>query len=203
VKAAALLDEAGWKLSNGNPIRTKNGVELSVLFQTGVNPLRQKTQQIVKQALTSIGVKVDLKSIDSSIYFSSDPANPDTTSHFYADVQMLTNGNENPDPGAYMRGWTCTEIPQKKNKWSGSNSTRYCNPEYDKLWQQSTTELNPEKRRQLFIQMNDLLINDAIVIPLLARARVSGKSNRLVGVDLTPWDADTWNIKDWGRSSRS
>jgi len=201
-KAAALLDEAGWKLSNGNRIRSKNGVELSVLFQTGVNPLRQKTQEIIKQALTSIGVKVDLKSIDPSIYFSSDPANPDTASHFYADVQMLTNGNENPDPGAYMKGWTCAEISQKKNNWSRTNGTRYCNPEYDKLWQQSTTELNSEKRRQLFIQMNDLLIKDAIVIPLVARAKVSGSSNKLVGVDITPWDADTWNIKDWRRNDK-
>ncbi|SRR5579883_1567380 len=198
-QAAALLDEAGWKVSNGNGIRTKNGVELSVLFQTGVNPLRQKAQQIIKQALTSIGVKVELKSIDPSIYFSSDPSNPDTVSHFYADVQMFTNGNENPDPGAYMKGWTCAEIAQKKNNWSRSNSSRYCNPEYDKLWTQSTTELNPEKRQQLFIQMNDVLVKDAIVIPLVARAKVSGSSNRLTGVDITPWDAETWNIKDWRR----
>lgn len=202
-KAAALLDEAGWKLDHGNRIRSKNGVELSVLFQTGVNPLRQKTQQIIKQALTSIGVKVDLKSIDSSIYFSGDPANPDTVTHFYADMQMLTNGNEYPDPGVYMKAWTCAEISQKKNNWSGTNGTRYCNPEYDKLWKQSTTELNPEKRRQLFIQMNDLLIKDAIVIPLVARAKVSASSNKLVGVDITPWDADTWNIKDWRRSPGS
>ncbi len=198
-KAAAALDEAGWKDSNGNGIRDKNGVEMSVVFQTGVNPLRQKTQEIIKQALTSIGVKVEIKSIDPSIYFSGDPSNPDTFAHFYADVQMLSNGNENPDPGAYMKGWTCAEISQKKNNWSRTNSSRYCNPEYDKLWKQSTTELNPEKRRQLFIQMNDLLIKDAIVIPLVARAKVSGSSNKLAGVDITPWDADTWNIKDWRR----
>ncbi|NMG06429.1 peptide ABC transporter substrate-binding protein [Brasilonema sp. UFV-L1] len=198
-KAAALLDEAGWKDSNGNGIRDKNGVEMSLVFQTAVNPLRQKTQEIIKQALTSIGVKVELKSIDPSIYFSSDPANPDTVNHFYADIQMFTNGNENPDPGAYMKEWTCDEIPQKKNNWSRRNYSRYCNPEYDKLWKQSATELNPEKRRQLFIQMNDLLIKDAIVIPLVARAKVNGSSNRLAGVDVTPWDAETWNIKDWRR----
>ncbi|MEH2005271.1 peptide ABC transporter substrate-binding protein [Nostoc sp.] len=198
-KAAAALDEAGWKDSNGNGVRDKNGVEMSVVFQTAVNPLRQKTQEIIKQALTSIGVKVELKSIDPSIYFSSDSSNPDTSAHFYADVQMFTNGNGNPDPGAYMKVWTCAEISQKKNNWSRYNFSRFCNPEYDKLWKQSATELNPEKRRQLFIQMNDLLIKDAIVIPLVARAEVSGSSNKLAGVDLTPWDADTWNIKDWQR----
>ncbi|MFQ4141761.1 peptide ABC transporter substrate-binding protein [Chlorogloeopsis sp. ULAP02] len=198
-KAAALLDEAGWKDTNSNGIRDKNGKEMSVLFQTSVNPLRQKTQEIVKQALTSIGVRVELKSIDPSIFFSADPANPDTTLHFYADMQMFTTGNTSPDPGAYMKSWTCDEIPQKKNNWSRQNTSRYCNPQYDALWKQSATELNPQKRQQLFIQMNDLLIKDGAVIPLIVRANVVGVNNKLVGVDTTPWDADTWNIKDWRR----
>ncbi|QIR36004.1 peptide ABC transporter substrate-binding protein [Tolypothrix sp. PCC 7910] len=196
-KAAALLDEAGWKDSNGNGTRDKNGVELKVLFQTSVNPVRQKTQEIVKQSLTSIGIGVELKSIDSSIFFSGDPANPDTLARFQADLQMFSGGNSNPDPGTYLKGWTCDEIPQKKNNWSKSNSSRYCNPEYDKLWKQSNTELNPEKRRQLIIQMNDLLIKNQAVIPLISRANVNGVSNRITGVDVTPWDDRTWNIKDW------
>ncbi|MHC5858466.1 peptide ABC transporter substrate-binding protein [Nostoc sp.] len=196
-KAANLLDEAGWKDANGNGIRDKNGVELKVLFQTSVNPVRQKTQEIIKQSLTSIGVGVELKSIDSSIFFSSDPANPDTLAHFNADLQMFSGGNSNPDPGSYLKAWTCNEISQKKNNWSKPNSSRYCNPEYDKLWQQSNTELDPQKRRQLFIQMNDLLIKEQAVIPLISRANVNGVSNRLTGIDATPWDDRTWNIKDW------
>lgn len=196
-KAAALLDEAGWKDSNGNGIRDKNGAELKVLFQTSVNPVRQKTQEIIKQSLTSIGVEVELKSIDSSIFFSSDPANPDTLAHFHADLQMFSGGNSNPDPGTYLKAWTCDEIPQKKNNWSKPNSSRYCNPEYDKLWQQSNTELDPQKRRQLIIQMNDLLIKEQAVIPLISRANVNGVSNRITGVNVTPWDSRTWNIKDW------
>lgn len=196
-KATDLLDEAGWKDTNGNGIRDKNGVELKVLFQTSVNPVRQKTQEIIKQSLASIGVGVELKSIDSSIFFSSDPANPDTFAHFNADLQMFSGGNSNPDPGTYLKAWTCNEISQKKNNWSKSNSSRYCNPEYDKLWQQSNTELDPQKRRQLFIQMNDLLIKEQAVIPLISRANVNGVSNRLTGVDQTPWDDRTWNIKDW------
>ncbi|MEH2150895.1 peptide ABC transporter substrate-binding protein [Nostoc sp.] len=196
-KAAALLDEAGWKDTNGNGIRDKNGVELKVLFQSSVNPVRQKTQEIIKQSLTSIGVGVELKSIDSSIFFSGDPANPDTLAHFRADLQMFSGGNSNPDPGTYLKAWTCNEISQKKNNWSKPNSSRYCNPEYDKLWLQSNTELDPQKRRQLFIQMNDLLIKEQAVIPLISRANVNGVSNRLTGIDSTPWDDRTWNIKDW------
>lgn len=140
---------------------------MNVLFQTSANPVRQKIQEIAKQGLTSIGVKVDLKSIDPSIFFSGDPNNPDTTSRFQADMQLFSDNNNNPDPSISMKSWTCSEIAQKENNWSKNNASRYCNPEYDKLWQQSTTELNLVKRRQLFIQMNDILIKDAIVLPLV------------------------------------
>jgi peptide/nickel transport system substrate-binding protein len=199
-KAQALLDQAGWKDSNGNGIRDKNGVEMKILFQTSVNTLRQKTQEIVKQGLRSLGIEVELKSIDPGIFFSSDPSNNDTVEHFYADLQMYTSGNNSPDPGAYMKYFTCNEIPQKANNWAGDNNSRYCNPEYDQLWQQSTKELDSQKRQELFIQMNDMLVNNTIIIPLIHRADVAAFSNNLVGYELTPWDRNTWNIKDWKRA---
>ena len=57
----------------------------------------------------------------------------------WADLEEYAYGNKSPDPGAYMRGWTCAEAAQQKNEWSGSNWARYCNPAYDALYQQSTT----------------------------------------------------------------
>ncbi len=199
-KAAQLLDQAGWKDTNNNGIRDKNGVEMKVLFQTSINPLRQKTQEIVKQGLQSIGIEVELKSIDPSVFFASDPANDDTVEKFYADMQMFTTGNTNPDPGIYLQTYTCDSIPQKSNNWSGDNYARYCNPEYDKLWQQFSTELEPQKRQALAIQMNDMLIKDVVIIPLVHRADVVAISNQLQGFQLTPWDRNTWNIKDWKKS---
>ncbi|RMF22189.1 MAG: peptide ABC transporter substrate-binding protein, partial [Cyanobacteria bacterium J083] len=140
-KAKQLLDGAGWQDSNGDGIRDKNSKEMSVVFQTSVNPLRQKTQEIIKQALSSIGVKVELRSIDASVFFSSDPSSKDTLERFYADLEMFTREINNPDPAAYMRTYICAEIPSPANNWSGNNATRYCNPEYDALWRQSTKEL--------------------------------------------------------------
>lgn len=196
-KAQQLLDEAGWKDSNNNGTRDKNGVEMQIVFQTSVNPLRQKTQEIVKQGLENIGVGVELKSIDASIFFSGDPSNNDTVERFYADLQMFTTGNYSPDPTNYMEGYKCDEIPQKANNWVGDNYTRYCNPEYDEIWQAATEELDPKKRQDLFIKMNDIVVNDVVIIPLVHRADVTAISNRLQGFELTPWDRNTWNIKDW------
>ncbi len=196
-QAKKLLDEAGWRDTNGDGTRDKDGVEMSLLFQTSVNPLRQKTQAIIKQGLQSIGMKVELKSIDPSVYFASDPSSNDTLERFYADLQMYTTGNTNPDPGAYMKFYTCEQIPQKANNWSGDNNSRYCNPEYDKLWQQSTVELDPKKREAIFKQMNDLLVNEAVGVPLVHRADVVAFGNNITGYNLTAWDMRTWDIMNW------
>lgn len=198
-KAAALLDEAGWKDTNNNGVRDKDGVEMNVLFQTSVNPVRQKTQEIVKQGLEAIGVSVELKSIDASVFFSGDPANTDTINHFYADLQEYNTGNDSPDPSPHMKWWTCEEIAQKENDWQKPNYGRYCNPKYDQLWQQASTELDPEKRAELFQQMDELLREDFAVIPIVNRANAQGVSNQLTGLEPSPWDANTWDIKNWKR----
>lgn len=195
-EAAALLDEAGWVDSDGDGIRDKDGVEMKVRFQTSANALRQETQKIVQRALKSIGIEVEIKVI-SSAFFDSDPNNPNTAYHFYADLQEYSDGNPNPDPGSYMQYLTSDQIPQRDNNWTGENVGRWQNPEYDALYQQSTTEIDPDKRTQLFIQMNDKIIEDVVVIPLVHRGRVSGVNPNLAGLDPTPWDAEVWNIKDW------
>ena len=110
---------------------------------------------------------------------------------------MFTTGNINPDPIPYFKTYKCDNIPQKSNNWSGDNYSRYCNPEYDKLWEQATSELDLEARTDIFRQLNDLLVEEAVIIPLIHRAEVVGVSNRLQGVDLTPWDTRTWNIAQW------
>jgi peptide/nickel transport system substrate-binding protein len=202
-RAAALLDEAGWVDSNDNGIRDKDGSEMHILFQTSTSSIRQKTQEIVKQSLESLGIAVELKSISPAVFFDNDPNNPDTYSHFSADLQMFTIPYDSPDPGAFMQGWICEEIPSAENNWSANNIERWCNPTYDALYEQSTREMDPDARRQLFIQMNDLLIEDVVLIPLVHRNRVAGVSRNIEGVDLTPWDEDVWNIQEWRRSGDS
>ena len=198
-KAASILDQAGWIDTDGDGVREKNEVRLSMVCQTSVNSVRQKTQQIIKNALESIGFEVELKIIDASIFFGPVRDNTNTRRHFYADLEEFTFNNKSPDPGAYLRAWTCGAIAQKANNWSAPNWPRYCNPEFDVLYEQSATELDSQKRRRLIVQMNDFLINDFAVIPIVERSSAFGISNDLVGVEPTPWDVDVWNIKDWRR----
>ena len=67
VDAAALLDEAGW-VPGADGIREKDGKKLHILYQTSVNPVRQDFQALVKDWWTELGVEVELKNIDASVF---------------------------------------------------------------------------------------------------------------------------------------
>ena len=45
--------------------------------------------------------------------------------------------------------------------------------------------------------MNELLIRDVAVIPLVNTTQPMSVSVELRGYDFTPWDVEVWNIEDW------
>jgi peptide/nickel transport system substrate-binding protein len=199
-KANRLLEDAGWKRGSDG-IRGKDSKKLKLVFQTSINAPRQKTQAIVKQACQKAGIDVELKSVTASVYFSSDVANPDTVRKFYADIQMFTTGTPSvPDPERFMQQFVSWEIASKDNKWQGTNSTRWRNEEYDKAFLAAQSELDPVKRAVLFIEMNDMVVNEVAVIPVVNRRWVAAMSNKLKAT-LSGWDNDFWNLKDWYREA--
>jgi len=199
-KAKALLDEAGWTDSDGDGIRDRDGKNMEVVFQTSVNPVRQKTQTFIKDSLEELGIDVDIKRIRIDDFFSGDPEQTNSINHFYADIQAYTTGNDHPDPTIYL-SWTCDQIATQANQWQEPNNARYCNPEYDALLAAAKQELNPEKRAALFQEMDALLSADVAVIPIVHRAIANRVAKDLTGLDPTPWDTSTWNIADWQRQS--
>ena len=197
-KAAALLEGAGWKDTNNNGVRDKNGVEMNLLFTSSVNPVRQKTQEIIKQNLESIGMSVELKSVEAGVYFG-DPTNPDSVHRFHADLQLFAYDSETPEPDSYMELYACDQISQKENQWGKENSSRYCNLEYDALLDRLAGEVDPDERRALFVEMNDLLIEDVALIPLVRRSDPYAIATSLTNLEFTPWAASTWKIDGWGK----
>ena len=198
-KANALLEEAGWK-KGADGIRAKGGVKMSVVFQTSVNAARQKQQEIIKAGWEKIGVKVELKAIPATVYFDSSASQPDNINHFYADFQMYANSVAPPERTADLELWTTPFIAQKSNQWRLTNLNRYSNPEYDKLFAEYLKEIDPAKRAGLVIKLNDFLVADVALIPLIARAGPnSGRGKDLKGVVPNAWDSEMWNIADWSK----
>jgi peptide/nickel transport system substrate-binding protein len=136
----------------------------------------------------------------ASVFFSSDVANPDTDRKFYCDVQMYTTTMTEPDPGGLLRAFLSSEVASKANKWQGFNVTRWRNTDYDKLHDQSAGELDPVKRAALLIAMNDMVIKDVVVIPVVTRPTVSAVGQKL-HAPLSGWDSNFYALQDWYRDA--
>ena len=197
-EAMRLLDEAGWR-PGADGVRAKDGVRLSVLFQTSTNSVRQGTQALIKQMWRQIGVETELRNIDGAVFFGGDPASPDTFQKFYADIQMYTNNFDGTDPEAYLASWICSETPGPHNQWLGSNVPRGCFAEYDALVEELAKTAALAERSAIAKRLNDLLVRHHYMIPLVWRARLSARSTSLRGVRMNAWDSELWNVADWHR----
>jgi peptide/nickel transport system substrate-binding protein len=114
---------------------------------------------------------------------------------------MYTTGvGAPPDDEGFMRQFLSSEIAAKENKWQGNNTTRWHDEAYDKTFHAAEGELEPVKRTALFIAMNDMVVEDGVVIPVVYRPQVPAISKKL-GATLSGWDNTFWNLKDWYREA--
>jgi peptide/nickel transport system substrate-binding protein len=197
-QAQALLDEAGWEMGSDG-VRSKDGRRLSILYQTSNNSVRQAAQALIKQWWNELGVEVELRNIDAGVFFGADPGSPDTLQKFFADVEMYANNFDGTDPEKYYGDWLCDQAPRPETQWQGGNSSRYCSEEFDALHAEMGKTAGAEARGEMSIKLNDMIVNSSAIIPLVARGRVSSRSNTLGGVVINPWDSELWNAADWYR----
>ena len=197
-KANQMLEAGGWK-RGADGVRARDGRRLKVVFQTAINAASQKMQAVVKQAAAKAGIEIELKAVPVTTFYSSDPGNPDTYTHFYADLQLATYVMGPPDPGPLMRVFTSADVATRENKWQRYNVWRWRNEEYDRLYRQAETEMDPVKRAALFIRMNDLVVQSGIVVPIVLRAKAAARSTRLRGIEHNVYEVDFWNVASWYR----
>ena len=81
------------------------------------------------------------------------------------------------------------QIAQKDNKWALGNNTRWKSDEYDRL-EAAEREMDAVKRAALFIRMNDMVVREGVVIPIVWRNEATAVTHRLRGVEITPWGSD-------------
>lgn len=202
-KAKQLLDGTGWALDGKT--RKKGNVELKMTYATTINTVRQQTQAVVKDSWEQLGFDVKLEQIDSGAFFDASSGNEQNVYHMYWDCHEYAFSPASPFPLSYMQRWLSDNgknIPQKENGWSQLDEGRYNNPDYDALYHQVEKETDPEKAAQTFIQMNDILVNDVALIPLVQRAAEKygiSKTLRHENIAGGPFEALYWNIANWNR----
>jgi peptide/nickel transport system substrate-binding protein len=197
--ANALLDEAGIVDTDGDGVREKDGVPLSILYQTSTNAVRQDFQALIKQWWAEIGIETELRNINASVFFGGDPGSPDTFQKFYADVEMYANTFNGTDPQAYLGNGLCDKAPSPATQWQGENISRFCMEEYDTLHSELSKTADVGRRGEIAAKLNDMAVENGMMIPLVHRGRLSAHANSLGGIKLSVWDSELWNIADWYR----
>ena len=198
--ANALLDEHDVLDTDGDGVREYDGVPLRIVYQTSTNAVRQSTQELVRDWWAEIGIEAELVHHDAGVYFGGDPvADAESTyRRFFADVQMYTTG-PGIDPQEYLSSQRCDHIPSREDNWSDGNIPRWCDPAYDRLFEELTRTTDEAAREVLIRQLNDLLVQGYAEIPLVTRGFVSARLDTLQGVRINGWDSELWNIAEWRR----
>ena len=92
-------------------------------------------------------------------------------------------------------------MANKENKWQGRNkgsrAGKTRNTELE-LYKQSEQELDAVKRAAMFIRLNDLVVSDNYIQPIVSRTRVAALANKLT-VHISGWDNDLWQLASWYR----
>ena len=205
--ANQILDDAGWELTGD--VREKDGVALSFVLMTSTTSVRQKTQAIVQESFSQIGVQIQIDAIDASIFFDASAGNDQNFYHMYWDMDLWTNGPYSPIPITWMNRWYAgpdgENIAQAENDWQRDNTQRYQSPEYDAMYEALLGETDEDAAIEQLIALNDHLIADVVQIPIVNRSvGTYALSNRIRNENLANgpsfvlpfWNLANWNLND-------
>lgn len=191
-KAKQLLDAAGWKDTNGNGTRDKNGVELDLKYGTTTREVRQSFQAVAQQELAAVGIKVELLNYDSDLFFSGYDKNG-PAAHGDLDMFEYSTTTNFPDPDTAE--WLCANIPTDESP-SGSNWSFLCDNTLDSLFKLQATQVDFATRQKTFYQITKYIFDQALWIGIWQDPDLWGVSSRMTGVKFsgaTPF----YNIAEW------
>ena len=151
-RARILLDEAGWVDADGDSGREQDGVTFRAeILYAQAHELSRQIVTYLQQAWSEIGLDIQPRAI-------AFPEMQERQASGDFEVTFHGWGGFLDDQGALYR---CDALPPH-----GFNLQRICNPEFDRLNDASLFELDPVKRRELWIEQGNI-VNDGAHLGLL------------------------------------
>ena len=178
-RAAKLLDEAGWIDSDGDGIREKDGKKLELDFvvynSRAELPLYAEA---VQSDLKKLGFDIKINTVDYNLI-----DNMGIKGEYDLLISNITTANTG-DPEIFLTWYWKTNI-DGSNPQNGSG---YSNPDYDAKLEQLSSEFDTAKRRELIIELQQILLNDAASI-FFGYPQTNLISNKkIAGVKMYPSD---------------
>ena len=164
-KAADMLDQAGWKLGSDG-VRAKDGQRFTFEVITNIgNKTREAVVQVLAEQWKQIGVECKPKLIQFSDY---------------------TKTRQNRDFDMVMGGISFSVDPSDINsqyeaKYIGISANRmgYSNPQVDTLLESALGVVDQAKRKEIYVQVQKLIMDDLPVGPLTLPKSLWGISKRV------------------------
>ncbi len=195
------MQAAGWNCPGNTPC-TKNGQKFPTLnlVTTSGNTVRQNVTQIVQQDLAALGVpvNVDGQYYAAGILFGDFASNGILATGKYDLALFAYDFPVDPDGSLYPT-FHSSQIPSTQNP-GGGNWEHVNNPQVDQALNQGRTTLDPNKRTQLYKDLQKTLIQQVYTIPMYLRPDITLTSPAIGNYFSNPTSAgNTWNVGDWFR----
>lgn len=193
-RAAALFAEAGLRPGPDGILIDAAGRRLRLeLMTTAGNRTRELVQQVLQAMWRKVGVEIVIKNEPARVFFGETVSKRKFTA--MAMFAWISAPESVPRTTLHSR-----EIPSAENGWSGQNYTGYRNPRMDELIDAIEVELDRDRRKQLWSELQRLYATDLPALPLYFRAEPHIWPNWLEGPEPTGHQAPTTlGIEYWRR----
>lgn len=145
--AKKTLDDAGWKLPDGNQVRKKGDRELSITLTTVDRPDYSKVADALKQDWKAIGVAVDIRT-----FSSSDILRKAVKPRLYDALLFGEIIGNDPDPYPF---WHSSQGIDP-----GLNLSVYVDKKADQLLEEARQTSDQEQRRLKYLEFQNILAAD-------------------------------------------
>lgn len=195
--ARQILEDAGWVDEDGDGIREKDGVRLSLTWATNQRTLRTQVQAVGQQQLAEIGIEVELVNLESDIFFGSYADGSPVALGEYDFWEYSSQPGSFPDPNDVS--WRCSEIPSDENP-SGINSQFLCDEQLDALFAEQATLADPAARQVIFYQIAQIMHDNLYWMPMWHDPDLYALSARFQNANISPATQFS-NSANWDVSS--
>ena len=192
IKAARLLNEAGWSVKKRGIRHNNKGEPLRLdLMTTAGNRSRELVEQVLQSQWKRLGIDIRIRNEPARVFFG----------------QTVT---ERKFTGLIMYAWISApesvprttlhsaHIPHQDNNFAGQNYTGFRNAEMDELLESIEVELNRPKRKQMWRRLQEIYATELPVIPLYFRANPYILPKWLRGLEPTGHqNPSTLWVEDW------
>jgi peptide/nickel transport system substrate-binding protein len=184
-KAAQLLEAAGWT-KGADGIRTKEGTRLAFTCEAASgDTAKERALTVFQENWRSVGVAMTPRFAENAAYLNRVSKAFDFEL-FYGDINWIVDPNQ--------------QIMFDSNQRGGWNWMGYRNPQVDELDAEAFRTLDRERRRQLYLAVQNVVLAEVPVFVTDFPKAVIGMSrrvkNRIPNAVTTTFNAHQWYVTD-------